>query len=625
MIMLRVSKEGYAYAWLAGENRTVLIDAPENVTPFTGVVTATDGSAVDVNQIGTGAFANHTELKWVYLPESVATIGYEAFRDCTALEGVLIDTREQITILEKAFTVCEALRFLASNAMDGQVYEDSLPVAIRTPGSKELKLPEYCMALVRSNATGNHPYWTMFTTADPDSYTMEDLGNGTMAACLTGVDGGAFYDSGLSGDVSCPDGVLVGEDCFFGSDITGFTSAVGGIGSDFRAGAFQHCTSLTRVELGSFAVNSSLYSYLFDGCEQLRELVLDDFSAPGLITYNESPFRFNSDWTLEEEVENLRITVQAGAEDSYVRSWRYGFSGSSGMYSGSAYIDMWNAIQMELMDWDTWAYPADEVVDAELEARLLTAENRIRTMIGLKPAERPEDLYVYRLNDYILTLVKAPESVTDAFLDAYTIGMPDGWALDYIASGAFADCTGLKSAFVPGTLVGIHSGAFSGDFAGPLTLYFYNPVPLIPEAEGVPFSFGQADENIMIAPLWPGEEESYIEQWKYPFAGYADEASMYSAISSDHMDWSEEEIRAEMENLLSPQVARLKAMLGVVDPVELTDPAEPVDPTTPSEPTTPTEPSEPSEPTNPTEPSNPTEPTEETGPGVPDEERNQEG
>lgn len=51
-------------------------------------------------------------------------------------------------------------------------------------------------------------------------------------------------------------------------------------------------------------------------------------------------------------MENLRITVQAGAEDSYVRSWRYGFSGSSGMYSGSAYIDMWNAIQMELMDWD---------------------------------------------------------------------------------------------------------------------------------------------------------------------------------------------------------------------------------------------------------------------------------
>lgn len=138
----------------------------------------------------------------------------------------------------------------------------------------------------------------------------------------------------------------------------------------------------------------------------------------------------------------------------------------------------------------------------------------------------------------------------------------------------------------------------------------------------------------MIAPLWPGEEESYIAQWKYPFAGYADEASMYSAISSDHMDWSEEEIRAEMENLLSPQVARLKAMLGVVDPVELTDPAEPVaptipcDPTTPSEPTTPTEPSEPTNPTDPSEPTEPTEatePSEETGPSVPDEERNQEG
>lgn len=130
---------------------------------------------------------------------------------------------------------------------------------------------------------------------------------------------------------------------------------------------------------------------------------------------------------------------------------------------------------MELMDWDSWSYPADEVVDAELEARLLTAENRIRTMIGAEPAEKPVDLYVYRLNDYILTLVKAPESVTDAFLDAYTIGIPDGWALDYIASDAFADCTGLKSVFGAGHPGGYPFRRFFGRFCRPP-----NPVLLQP-------------------------------------------------------------------------------------------------------------------------------------------------
>ena len=111
-----------------GEQNRVDRRTWRNVTSFTGVVTATDGSAVDVNQIGSGAFANHTELKWVYLPESVTTIGYEAFRDCTALEGVLIDTRNRSPFWKKAFTGCEALRFLASNAMDGQVYETLCPL-----------------------------------------------------------------------------------------------------------------------------------------------------------------------------------------------------------------------------------------------------------------------------------------------------------------------------------------------------------------------------------------------------------------------------------------------------------------------------------------------------------------
>lgn len=125
--LLSKSREGYYYAENKDGGDAVLITAPQDAESYDGTLTAMDGSAVTITSIGDGAFANCQSLKWVTLPESVDTIGYQAFVNCSGLQGVLIDTKERIVIGNRAWDGCGALRFVASNAMEGIMQDDYNP------------------------------------------------------------------------------------------------------------------------------------------------------------------------------------------------------------------------------------------------------------------------------------------------------------------------------------------------------------------------------------------------------------------------------------------------------------------------------------------------------------------
>ncbi len=56
-------------------------------------------------------------------PESVKKIGYKVFEDCIGLQGILINSTDTITIGNDAFSGCDTLRFVASNALEG-IFED---------------------------------------------------------------------------------------------------------------------------------------------------------------------------------------------------------------------------------------------------------------------------------------------------------------------------------------------------------------------------------------------------------------------------------------------------------------------------------------------------------------------
>ena len=81
--LLSKSREGYYYAENKDGGDAVLITAPQDAESYDGTLTAMDGSAVTITSIEDGAFANCQSLKWVTLPESVDTIGYQAFVNCS--------------------------------------------------------------------------------------------------------------------------------------------------------------------------------------------------------------------------------------------------------------------------------------------------------------------------------------------------------------------------------------------------------------------------------------------------------------------------------------------------------------------------------------------------------------
>lgn len=58
------------------------------------------------------------------MPECTKNIGYQAFENCTALQGGLINSTDQITIKNEAFSGCSALRVFASNATLGIIDVD---------------------------------------------------------------------------------------------------------------------------------------------------------------------------------------------------------------------------------------------------------------------------------------------------------------------------------------------------------------------------------------------------------------------------------------------------------------------------------------------------------------------
>lgn len=265
--LLSKSRKGYYYAENKDGGDAVLITAPQDAESYDGTLTAMDGSAVTITSIGDGAFANCQSLKWVTLPESVDTIGYQAFVNCSGLQGVLIDTKERIVIGNRAWDGCGALRFVVSNAMEGIMQDDYNP-DISDSNANALSSSRYFF--VPTNAEGYASNGIQFTeesgvagfslesigergkmlygldsdgepwlalragtevddqvqlpaqTQEIYKYAMADTkspsGSYTLnldeVTGLWALDGGAFMDSDISGDIYLDTHIYIGDESF---------------------------------------------------------------------------------------------------------------------------------------------------------------------------------------------------------------------------------------------------------------------------------------------------------------------------------------------------------------------------------------------------------------------------
>ena len=581
---LSSSKEEFSYLIKndGQENNVILISAPDGITEFDGKVTAGDGSTVTVTAINDGAFSNSSELKWVTLPESVKTIGSGAFKNCSNLVGVLIDSKDNIRIENKAFDGCDALRFIASNAMNGSIADGYIPYVADKYGPQNSN-SKFFFAL--PEAKGYEAFANQLVGSEHVAqYTLEDINGGkskvlyasnadrtpcvalraekelpdevvlpestieiyycafadSVAASGSGkftitnftnkniwsVGSGAFKNSELAGNLivsneSTGGDIIIGADAFSGCNITGID--VEGMLISLGESVFYGCKYLEKASFDNMTksqyVRSFFYPGTFTGCDKLEKLTFN--WIPNISVWDMLPFQFNYDWSADEEAQRIKITVPEGTEETLVHDWRYSFAGYSGAMYDNAYMQMRDAIKFNNIDWSTFEYPSEETVDGILFKELLAAENRVRTMIGAKPVEEPTDLYQYHVDvDGYITLTAVPSYVTDVTLSYNTMDMPKEWSIDYIAAGAFSKCKDLKSVTVPEALAGIESGAFKGVESDQLTLKFESDaVPELQMTDGKPFDFGIDPEKLRID-VPQGYVSNYITYWAFPMAGY---------------------------------------------------------------------------------------------------------
>ena len=586
--LVAVSKEGYTYSMVDAqeEESAILISVPENIKEFYGTVTSLEGEEIQITEIKERTFANCKKLEWVILPESILKIGYRAFDGCASLKGILIDTKEIITIGNQAFNGCGNLSFIASNAKKGIMEEDYAPELVDKAGI------ESCF-YVPTNSEGYNNATNFDLESGVDGYQLVDIGgtakmlygmdsmgsdwlairgagetpkevslaadtveifNGAMAGIqsetgafvvnweelegLQWIDDSAFAGSELAGDISLAENSYLGNYAFKGCKNI-HSMKIPGESIQIGEGVFNDCNNLTMVELGEANESNyaSLYAGIFNGCEKLSKLIFDSELPFPLTTYG-GEFRFNYNWSTDEEKEKLHIQIPEGTETQYIKEWRYSFSGYF------TYYQMWNEVFWNLMG-ESGEIPSNKEVDINVEETLLNSENRIRTMLNSRLVEEPTDLYPYYWYD-ALVLVGAPSYIEELDLGTADMELPYGMAPEYIASNTFSKCKNLKHVIIPSTLYGIYTDAFEGVLSDQLILTFEGtqetevPQFLMNDSQE-PFTFGVDDSHLKIE-VPEGTEYAYIRALEFPMLGY-----------SDFNEWKEA-IRDELKKSLDDEI-----------------------------------------------------------------------
>lgn len=595
LLPVRQTREGFTYMMLE-DGSVKLLRCPEGLVEYTGEATAEDGATLTVSTIGSGCFAGNTQLQWVTLPKTVVKLERNAFQNCTALQGILMQTGAPVTMEQDCLNGCTALRFCAINSSE-------ITAAKTLSSSAELSGRIWCLdpgvALPRpwgviSNGSG----FTVVPAGDTGrlAYAMDNAGNnvilvGTSAVLPENVElapeitqiatdafhnakgengsftvnwadlenlyfigEDAFRDSQLAGEVHLTywpayanqSTMTLSTRAFSGTLITGFC-AEDWTPLGFGAEVFSGCANLKEASIGCVSEKDSMTYLVFGNCPQMEVLRFTSPYAvpPKLLLYagtSATPFYFGP-----ESNEGFRIELPEGCEADYIRAWRFQMAG---------YTD-YEAMKQRLKCQSTGT-------NAELEKELLAGINRLRALIGLEPEQTLTDFYPYTVDDSgKTTLQGAPAGIESVFLTAENLGIADGKTLDYIGTDAFTGCTELTDITVNEKLLGIYPGAFAG--SGLQTLNFTTlSAPQLLCREGEPFNFGV--ENLQVT-VPTGGENTFLMAWRCPMVGYADEASLRSALARE----SEENLDARVEEALLRGENLVRSLLGMDQTDTVTD------------------------------------------------------
>ena len=635
-----LAKTDNGFTYFMDDDGVVLTQAPATLTEFKGDELGAD---LPITAIGDRAFAQCADLVWGTIPETTTVIGAQAFENCTALQGVLIAGSGSMTIGDDAFTNCDELRFLASNAMEMNLLDDYVPV-VNSLYNGTL----YSYLYAPTGGTGYPETWGAFDPVmNVDTYVMEKVGDsrilygcdvpeekggeaegrwivlragktvpeqvelpsecywinvgafaetqGETEAGFTinwndivpEIDGycmivlnSAFYDSSLAGEAAFPRGVMLYDDCLKNCEKLESVN-IGDYLEYMGKNVFVNDSSLRKVVMGRLdpapLYDVALQDYQFTGCDSLETIEFPDMDPIMLSIKGQSdPYRFNEDWTEEEEAKHLRLIVSDREKENYLNEWKYIFAGYTWTKNGDDNVtSAYDNLRLYTIRQNQTA--TTEEIDEAIAASVLSAENRLRTMLGMETVDQPTDLYNYEVDSNgMITLTSVYTDEEFIWLDAATIGLPEGWYLDYIGTGAFKHARNLDYLIVEDDLAGIYSGAFSGaPNAITLSLQSSTPPALLVNTYE-PFDFSGL-ESIYV---WDSDKSTYFESWKYPAAGFANYNDLYWAVYSEIVwgsdldpfgedldyDALNQQITERMAEILEEHAPELRALLGIPEP-----------------------------------------------------------
>lgn len=537
VVLGEVSKEGHRYYVVDkdGQSRVVLLQAANGLRTFDGTLTASDGTRLELNEIGPRAFGDQKQLKWVQLPESVDVIDDEAFKGCTALEGLFEACEGTVNVGKRVLADLPSMRFVAFRSIDAEFesvdqpnssclmyastaaiggytkFFERFPEENNVSDFEVVELSDGTLVLYGTYINGP---WLLLATGstmpskvelpsstkeiyqyafqgidEPFEVNWEDLDQ------LMYIDDYAFANSGVSGKVcvgTSPDQSALLKRCaFYGcKNITSFESKATKF--DFYDNSLSECSSLKKVKL---AIGDLVYttdiapgSFYKDNALETIEFT-SEFVTSLTLFGSGAGYEFNTDWSGNgiDEADRLRIKVPSGMEKKYLDAWVYQIAGYP------SYDDMYKAITRNLLTLNN-EYPTEIEVKREMSKRLLVAENRLRTMLGMEKVDVSSYLpfsesegYGFVTSKGVTELVSAPEDVTVA--DLGKVELPKGVKSFTVAKSAFSKCSNLKKVIVPDCVSEIESGAFEGHDGLELSITSSN-VKLPMDSEKTPFTFG---------------------------------------------------------------------------------------------------------------------------------------
>ena len=433
-----------------------------------------------VTSIGTWVFNGHSEITYVYIPDSITTIGWAAFSSCTGLTSVTIPN-SVTTIGSEAFSGCTALEDVTIgrsvnkinySAFEGCTALNSAVVLNRYTnfGDNVFKdCPDLTVYATSDSTTESYAAANSINFVATDYLYEENVAGEITITKYLGDDAELVIPSMIDGK---PVTKLADEafwDCLSMTSLT-IPDSVTSIGM----GSFYNCKNLTSLNIPDSVTEIGLGA--FYGCSGLKSISISkNVTRIGVLSFYQC--------TALETVELRGDVTEIGASAfNYCSSLKninipetVTKIGASA-FNGTAITSIEIPSSVTNIDNNAFAYCTDLekiiILNSEVEfgtnVFLKTPGVTIYGKAGSTAETYASDnnipfvavSYLYKLNDdgRSVTITKYIEGAENVVVPD-TI---DGYAVTGIGALAFKDCTALKSVSIPNGVTSIGNAAFQG-------------------------------------------------------------------------------------------------------------------------------------------------------------------